>query len=68
VFAQYINIVVTDELLCSTDGRVFVIEHSKATLESNGDKSSPCFRPFWLETASTLYLCGLHYRLHFNTF
>jgi hypothetical protein len=31
-----------------------LIAHSKAKLKNSGDKSSPCFRPFWIKKLRTL--------------
>jgi hypothetical protein len=30
--------------------------YSKANLKSGGDKTSPCFRPFWIGKLSEKYL------------
>jgi hypothetical protein len=38
--------------------------YSKAKLKSNGDKASPCFRPFWIGNA--LYN-GPYHGFHLNT-
>jgi hypothetical protein len=42
--------------------------YSKAKLKSNGDKVSPCFRPFSIGIHQTdFYLCGFCYRFCLNT-
>jgi hypothetical protein len=42
--------------------------YSKAKLKSNGDKASPCLRPFWMGNLSDKYLpVGLYYKLYLNT-
>jgi len=33
----------------------FLMAYSKAKLKSSGDKTSPCFRPFWIWNASGRY-------------
>jgi hypothetical protein len=42
--------------------------YSKAKLKSNGDRASPCFRPFWIGDVSDKYLHRLCYKFHLNTF
>jgi len=59
--AQYINMVSTDqELTFSIQSHslwiscTFPVAYSKAKLKNNGDKSSPCFRPSWMGSASDI--------------
>jgi hypothetical protein len=43
----------------------FLMAYSKATLKTNGNKASPCFRTFWIWNVShNIYLYGLYYRCH----
>jgi hypothetical protein len=43
--------------------------YSKAKLNSDGDKASPCFRPFLIGNAlDKCLLYGLYYRFNLNTF
>jgi hypothetical protein len=43
--------------------------YSEAQLKGNGDKASPCFRRFWIGNVSiNVYINGLYYRFHLNTF
>jgi hypothetical protein len=43
-------------------------QYSKAKLKSNGDRASPCFRPFGIGNFSDVYLHGLCYRIKLNTY
>jgi hypothetical protein len=41
---------------------------SKAQLKNNGDKASPCFKPFLIGNMSNSCLPGFYYRFHSDTF
>jgi len=46
--------------------RTFLKVYSKAKLENNGDRTSPCFKPFVIGNTPEKYLpTGLCYTLHF---
>jgi len=46
----------------------FLTTYSKAKLNSNDDKASPCFRLFWIRNATGFYVWPLHYRFRLNIF
>jgi len=57
VFTQCSNIINTvQELMCSIQFQSFPMAYSKANLKSNGNKESPCFRPYWIGNASDTFL------------
>jgi hypothetical protein len=47
----------------------FLLWHYKAKLKNNGDKTSPCFRSFWIGNISDkFHMYRLYYTFHLNAF
>jgi hypothetical protein len=47
----------------------YLMTYSKAKLKRSGDRASPGFKLFWKENSQTnVYVYGLYYMFHLNTF
>jgi hypothetical protein len=61
--SHYINVIsIGQKLMCPIQFQSFLVlldppeAYSKAKLKNNGDKASPCFRPFWKGNLSDRFL------------